>query len=101
MKNDKVLSLLGLARRAGKTDSGEFSVENAVKSGKAVLVITACDASENSKKKFRDMCAYYHVEYAEYGDKAALGNSMGQEMRAAASVRDEGLARAILERIRS
>ena len=55
----------------------------------------------NTKKKFRDMCAYYHVEYAEYGDKAALGNSMGQEMRAAASVRDEGLARAILERIRS
>ena len=31
----------------------------------------------------------------------AAPSSMGQEMRAAASVRDEGLARAILEKIRS
>ena len=34
MKNDKVLSLLGLATRAGDVVSGEFMVEKCVKSGK-------------------------------------------------------------------
>ena len=38
---NKVLSLLGLATRARKSVSGEFSVEKAVKEGKAQLVIVA------------------------------------------------------------
>ena len=54
-KPDRVLSMLGIAARAGKVASGEFSTEKAVKAGKAYLVLTAEDASENTKKKFRDM----------------------------------------------
>ena len=50
MKQNKTLSMLGLARRAGKVVSGEFSVEKAVKSGKAYLVIVAEDASDNTIK---------------------------------------------------
>ena len=38
---DRVLSMLGIAAKAGKIASGEFSAETAVKSGKAYLVITA------------------------------------------------------------
>ena len=38
MKQNKTLSMLGLAKRAGKVVSGEFSVEKAVRSGKAYLV---------------------------------------------------------------
>ena len=34
----KILNLIGLATKAGKTASGEFSTEKAVKSGKAHLV---------------------------------------------------------------
>ena len=52
MKNNRVLSLIGLATKAGKTVSGEFSTE---KTGKGLLVIVAEDASENTKKKFRNM----------------------------------------------
>ena len=37
--NDKVISLLGLAERAGKIASGEFAAEKAVKTGKARLII--------------------------------------------------------------
>ena len=54
--NDKVISLLGLAERAGKIASGEFAAEKAVKTGKARLIIVAEDASDNTKKKFSDMC---------------------------------------------
>ena len=57
----KELSLLGLAAKAGKVVSGEFATENAVKSGKAFLVLTAEDASNNTRKKFNDMCTYYEV----------------------------------------
>ena len=46
--NNKVLSLLGLATKAGKIASGEFSTEKSVKSGKGFLVLVAADASENS-----------------------------------------------------
>ena len=53
--NNKVLSLLGLATKAGKIASGEFSTEKSVKSGKGFLVLVAADASENTKKKFRNM----------------------------------------------
>ena len=47
MTGNKVLSLIGLATKAGKTASGEFLTEREVKSGKAALVIVAGDASEN------------------------------------------------------
>ena len=46
--NDKVISLLGLAERAGKIASGEFAAEKAVKIGKARLIIVAEDASDLS-----------------------------------------------------
>ena len=38
MKNNRVLSLIGLATKAGKTVSGEFSTEKSVKTGKGLLV---------------------------------------------------------------
>ena len=58
MKRNKVLSLLGLATRAGKIKSGSFLTEQAVKAGKAYLVLIAGDASENTKKKLA-ICAVF------------------------------------------
>ncbi len=52
MKPDKVLSMLGIAAKAGSVASGEFSTEKAVKEGRAWLVIVASDASENTQKIF-------------------------------------------------
>mgnify|MGYP000355684002 FL=1 len=61
LKQDKVLSLIGLATKAGQTASGEFMTEREVKTGRAALVIVAGDSSDNTKKKFRDMCEFYKV----------------------------------------
>ena len=58
IENNRVLSLIGLATKAGKTVSGEFSTEKSVKTGKGLLVIVAEDASENTKKKIRNMCSF-------------------------------------------
>ena len=52
--NHKVLSLIGLATKAGKTVSGEFSTEKSVKTGKAFLVAVAGDASKKKKKNLNN-----------------------------------------------
>ncbi len=53
MSQNRVLSMLGLAQKAGKAASGEFSTEKAVKTGCAALVIVSAESSDNTKKKFR------------------------------------------------
>ena len=85
MNQNKILSLIGLATKAGRTVSGEFSTEKEVKSGRAALVIVADDASDNTKKKFKNMCDFYHVPIYFYKDKDTLGmqweNSSGRPLR--------------------
>ena len=95
MNRNKVLGLLGLAEKAGKVRSGEFSTEKAVKSGKAGLVIVSEESSDNTKKKFRNMCEYYKVPFYLYGTKAELGAAMGKEFRASLAITDTGLANAV------
>ena len=98
--NDKVLSMIGLAARAGKVVSGEFSTEKAVKSGKAFLTIVAEDASANTRKNFTDMCAYYQVPIRIYGTKEELGRWTGKTYRASICILDEGFAKALMKKIR-
>lgn len=76
LKSSKALSLVSLATKAGKTASGEFCTEKEVKTGMAELVIVAEDASDNTKKKFKNMCNFYEVPIYFYGDKDTLGHAM-------------------------
>jgi len=96
-----VLSLIGLATKAGRTVSGEFMTEREVKSGRAALAIVAIDASENTKKKFRNMCDFYEVPLHFYGNKDSLGHAIGKEFRASLAVLDEGFAKGIQKQISS
>ncbi len=92
---NKVYGMIGMAMKAGRVASGEFATEKAVKSGKAALVIVAEAASENTKKKFRNMCDYYEVPIRFLGQKEELGHAIGKEFRASLAVLDAGLAKAI------
>ncbi len=96
MRQDKTLSMLGLAARSRNLVSGEFSVDKAIKEGKAKLVIAASDASDNTKKDLRDACSYYKVPYMEYGDKISLGHAIGKDIRASIAVTDNGFAKTLL-----
>ncbi|KMZ54777.1 L7Ae/L30e/S12e/Gadd45 family ribosomal protein [Dorea sp. D27] len=95
MGQNRILSLIGIATKAGKTASGEFCTEKEVKSGRAALVIVAGDASANTKKKFQNMCDFYEVPIYFYKDKDTLGHAMGKEFRASLAVLDEGFAKGI------
>ena len=99
LKSSKALSLVSLATKAGKTASGEFCTEKEVKTGMAELVIVAEDASDNTKKKFKNMCNFYEVPIYFYGDKDTLGHAMGKEFRASLVVLDEGFAKGIRKHI--
>ena len=94
-QNNKLTSLIGIATNAGKTASGEFMTENAVKQNKAYLVIVAGDASDNTKKKFSNMCEFYHVPIYIFSEKESLGHAMGKEIRASLAILDEGFAKAM------
>lgn len=98
LKNDRAMQMLSLAQRAGKVASGEFMTETSVKEGKSFLVIIAQDASDNTKKKFTDMCAFHQVPLLVLRDKDALGHAIGKEFRASISVNDAGLAEEIRKR---
>lgn len=51
MNNDKLLSFLGLCKRAGKLISGAETVTKATTENKALLVLYADDVSEGSIKR--------------------------------------------------
>ena len=99
MNSYRELSLLGLAAKAGKIVSGEFATENAVKSGKAFLVLVAEDASDNTRKKFKDMCTYYEVPFYRSGTKEELGSAIGKEYRASLALTDENFAVAMVKKL--
>lgn len=96
---DKIYGLLGLCQRAGKCKSGEFAVEKSVKSGKSFLVIIPEDASDNTKKKFRNMTTYRSVPYQELGTKETLGHQLGRSERSSISIEDQGFAQAMIKYI--
>ena len=74
-------------------------VTKEVKSGRAYLVIVADDASDNTKKKFQNMCDFYQVPIYFYKDKDTLGHAMGKEFRASLVILDEGFAKGIRKHI--
>ena len=90
---DKIYGLLGLCQRAGKCKSGEFAVEKSIKSGKSFLVIIPEDASDNTKKKFKNMTTYRSVPYQE------LGHQLGRSERSSISIEDQGFAQAMIKYI--
>ena len=92
---NKVYGMIGMAMKAGRVASGEFATEKAVKSGKAALVIVAEAASENTKKKFRNMCEFYEVLFYQFGEMEMLGHSIGKQDRTSLAVLNEGFADSI------
>ena len=93
---EKILSLLGLATRGRNVTSGEDQVLDAIRGGKAFLVIVAEDASDNTKKLFSDKCAYYDIPLKIWGQKERLGHATGKEIRASMAVTEKGFAEKIV-----
>ncbi len=96
MRLSKTDFMLSLAAKAGKTVSGETGVLNAVRSGKAFLCIVTEDASDNTKKKFRDKCSFYEVPFYIYGNREQTAHVIGKDVRSSVAVTDINLANQII-----
>lgn len=97
MKQNKILSLLGIAMRGRNLVSGELQTLEAVKKGSAMLVIIAEDASDNTRKLFSDKCSFYEVPVYFFGTKETLGRAIGKDVRSSLGVCEAGLAEKIIE----
>ncbi len=99
LKATSVYSLLGICKKAGKLQSGEFQTLEAIKNGSAFLCIVPLDASDNTKKLFNDKCKFYKVPIYEMGTKEGLGRAIGKAERSSVAVTDEGLSKALIKKI--
>lgn len=93
------LQLLGLAKRAGSVASGIHRVREALRSGEAVLVLVAEDASEVQLRKIEGLLRVRAIPRVVLGDRAALGAASGGPPLSAVAVTDRRLAGLILRRL--
>ena len=76
---DKLLGLLGLAKKGGRLQSGEEPVGAAAQAGHARLILLASDAAENSRRRAGHFAQLHDtpLHVLPY-DKATLGAAVGR-----------------------
>lgn len=96
---EKTLNFLGLMRRAGAVEIGETATGDAVKAGKAKLVLIASDISDNSRKRAetfvygrRAMLVSLPFDKEEVSKHVGVGCSM-------LAVTDLGFANALMKKL--
>lgn len=87
----KALNLLGLAKRARKIETGESIVLKQIQAQRARYVFVGSNASENTKKKFRDKTEYYKIPISFEFTTEELSHSIGQQ-RTNIAIMDGGFA---------
>ena len=85
IKRDAFYAMLGIAMRAGALSLGESGVLKAISSGAALTVLLDAGASENTKKRFRDSCAFYKIPLFE-AEQDRLGHAIGKPGRMSAAI---------------
>lgn len=94
---DKVLSLLGLCRRAGRLEGGFDVCREAARAGKAALLLAASDVSDKTYKNLRYEADRAGIQAVRLNaDMTELSKACG--LRAGVvTVNDRGFAGAILK----
>jgi ribosomal protein L7Ae-like RNA K-turn-binding protein len=92
-----VLSMIGLATKAGKTITGNDACMTAIKRDKVRLILIATDASQKTKDPIINLCSHYDTVCKEFSTRDELGNFTGKNNRAMVAITDDGFAKRILE----
>ena len=94
MSEQQALSLLGLARRAGRLSPGHDAAVETIVKNKACLCLCCADASARLQREMRHNCSYAHksIPYLTWTvSMAALSKAIGIKA-AVITVNDEGFA---------
>ena len=85
IEKEAFYSMLGIAMRAGALTLGTDGVLAEIAAKRTALVLLDEAASENTKKKFHDSCAFYGVDlYETVPDR--LGYAIGKPGRMCAAI---------------
>ena len=95
----KIYSFIGLAKKANRMVSGDETCERIIKKARAALVIVTDDASDNTKKKYKNLCNYKNVQYRVFGSKDLLGKYLGKDIRSVIVITESGFANKLIEMI--
>ena len=97
--NDKLLSLLGLCRKAGKITIGYDAVVASMAAGEAVIILCAEDISKNTYKKVLNNSQIYAIPcFKIRRNKDMVSNALGR-LCTVVSINDAGFARKFKEYI--
>lgn len=97
---NKVLGLLGLAKKAGQLEVGEEPTGAAARAKDARLLLIASDAADNSYRRLRHFADAGACLYAKLPcTKDELGSALGRTSCAMVAVTDVGFATAIAEKL--
>ena len=97
---NKVLGLLGLAKKAGKIEVGEEPTGAAARAKDARLLLIASDAADNSLRRLKHFADAGACLYAKLPcTKDELGSVLGRTSCAMVAVTDVGFATAIAEKL--
>ena len=98
MNKTKTQALLGFAAKAGKLSYGTHATLFAIESGRAKLVVVACDISQKSVKEIKFKAAKQNTPVIILSDTTTqtLSHTVGKNC-GIISVNDRGVAEAIKE----
>ena len=90
--NDKLLSFLGIARRAGRLSLGFDMATEAMRKGKSKLLLLACDLSPRTTKAITETAQNSNTQTIVLNiSMEQIGMSLGK-VTGIISVNDEGFA---------
>lgn len=97
---ENILSMLGLAKKAGRLEIGEEPVGAAARARDARLILLASDAADNTVRRashFADAGACLCAKIP--ADKDALGRAVGRTSCAMLALTDIGFAEAVAKKL--
>ena len=92
---NKVLNILGIAKRAGKLILGTDSVLKTLPRGIIKMIFVASDASFATLDKFDKKAYFYQVKVVNAFTTEQLSKALGLTLTKIVAVCDEGFAKAI------
>ena len=95
----KILNLLGIAKRAGYIVGGTDSVILEMRKKKAKIVFVASDSSDKTIDNFKRKCYFYNVECNFDFNSDEISHAIGQNRKIIA-LNDQGIYKAIQKYLR-
>ena len=91
----KIKNLLGLAQRARLLVSGNFAVNEALKTEQVKLLLVTTDASERTAEEFQKISAEKNLPLIRVLTQESLGQCLGKDLRTVAAILDDGFKKSI------